>query len=323
MTRVVVTGVAGFLGSHLAEALLARGENVTGLDNFDAFYARAVKEANVAGLAPNPRFNLVEGDIRDANLTRSLLAPGDVVVHLAARAGVRPSLEDPALYASVNVTGTTTLLEAARAAGVRAFIFAGSSSVYGNSAPVPFREDYAALDPISPYAATKRAGELLCSTFAHLYGMRIMSLRFFTAYGPRQRPDLAIHKFTRLMAGGQPIPRFGDGSMERDHTWVGDIVQGTVAARDWVARPDGPAFEIVNLGESRTVRLDRLIALIGEALGVTPRIEPQPMQPGDVQRTCADITRARMLLGYQPTTAIEDGIPRFVQWYKEAHGRQT
>jgi UDP-glucuronate 4-epimerase len=323
VTRILVTGAAGFLGSHVAEALLARGETVTGLDNFDPFYGRPIKEANVAGLASNPRFTLVEGDIRDANLVRGLLAPGDAVVHLAARAGVRPSLEDPALYASVNVTGTATMLEAARAAGVGAFVFAGSSSVYGDTAPVPFREDFAALDPISPYAATKRSGELLCSTFVHLYGMRIMALRFFTAYGPRQRPDLAIHKFTRLLASGQPVPQFGDGSMERDHTWVDDIVQGVMAARDWVLRPEGPAFEIVNLGESRTVRLDRLIALIGEALGVTPTIERRPMQPGDVQRTCADITRARKLLGYHPTMTIEDGIPRFIRWFKEAHGRQT
>ena len=323
MTRVLVTGAAGFLGSHVCEALVARGETVTGLDNFDGFYPRPVKEANVAGLAASARFTLVEGDIRDAGLVRGLLAPGDVVMHLAARAGVRPSLEDPALYASVNVTGTATLLEAARVAGVAAFVFAGSSSVYGDTAPVPFREDVAALDPISPYAATKRAGELLCSTFVHLYGMRIMSLRFFTAYGPRQRPDLAIHRFTSLIAAGRPVLQFGDGSSERDYTWVDDIVQGVVAARDWAARPEGAAFEIVNLGESRTVRLDRLIALIGAALGVAPVIERRPMQPGDVRRTCADITRARKLLGYHPATAIEDGIPRFVRWFKEAHGRQT
>jgi len=322
MTRVLVTGAAGFLGSHVAEALLARGETVTGLDNFDGFYARAVKEANIKGLAAQARFTMVEGDIRDAALVRSLLEPGDVVVHMAARAGVRPSLADPALYASVNVTGTTTLLEAARMAGATAFVFAGSSSVYGDTAPVPFREDDAALHPISPYAATKRAAELLCSTFVHLYGMRIMSLRFFTAYGPRQRPDLAIHRFASLMAAGRAVPQFGDGSTERDYTWVDDIVQGVVAARDWVARPAGAAFEIVNLGESRTVRLDRLIALIAEALGVSPVIERQPMQPGDVRRTCADISRARAVLGYQPTTVIEDGIPRFIRWFKEAHGRQ-
>jgi len=322
MSRVVLTGAAGFLGSHIAEALTARGEDVVGLDNFDAFYPRAVKEANLAGLRASPRFRLVEGDIRDAALVRRTLEGASVVVHLAARAGVRPSLADPELYASVNVGGTTTLLEATRAAGIRAFVFAGSSSVYGDSAPVPFREDWAATDPISPYAATKRAGELLCSTFVHLYGMRIISLRFFTAYGPRQRPDLAIHAFTRLIAAGRPVPRFGDGSTERDYTYVDDIVGGVVPAVDW-ARQGGPSFEIVNLGESRTTRLDRLIELIGQALGVTPAVEERPLQPGDVRRTCADIAKAQRLLGYRPTTTVEEGIPRFVEWYRGSHGRQT
>jgi len=322
MTRVVVTGVAGFLGSHVAQALLARGDEVVGLDNFDDFYPRAVKEANVAALCGGPRFRLVEGDIRDAELVRTLFARDDVLVHLAARAGVRPSIEAPASYASVNVEGTAVVLDQARRAGVRSVVFAGSSSVYGDDAPVPFREDYPALAPISPYAATKRAGELLCAAFTHLYGMRIMSLRFFTAYGPRQRPDLAIHRFTRLLAAGQAVPQFGDGSTERDYTYVDDIVQGVLAACDWAAG-EGAGFEIVNLGESRTVRLDRLIALIAQALGVPPRVERLPMQPGDVRRTCADITRARALLGYHPTTTIEDGIPRFVRWYEETHGRQS
>lgn len=322
MTRVLVTGAAGFLGSHVSEALVARGDEVTGLDNFDPFYGRDVKERNLQGLRAAKQFRFVEGDIRDAALVRGLMRGGDVVIHLAAKAGVRPSLEDPQGYVSTNVQGTTTMLEAARDAGVRAFVLAGSSSVYGDTAPVPFHEDFPALNPISPYAATKRACELLTSTFVHLYGMRAISLRFFTAYGPRQRPDLAIHKFTRLIATGQPVPMFGDGSMERDHTWVDDIVQGVVAARDWAAR-DGAAFEIVNLGESKTTRLDRLIELIAKALGKTPAIERRPMQPGDVQRTNADIGRARSLLGYRPATAVEDGIPRFVRWYEEINGRQT
>ncbi len=253
---------------------------------------------------------------------RGLLAPGDVVIHLAAKAGVRPSLADPQAYVSTNVQGTTSMLEAARDAGVKAFVLAGSSSVYGDSAPVPFREDYPALDPISPYAATKRACELLTSTFVHLYGLRAVSLRFFTAYGPRQRPDLAIHTFTRLIASGQPIIQFGDGSTERDYTWVDDIVQGVVAAGDW-ARQAGAAFEIVNLGESQTTTLAQLIALIGKALRREPTIERRPMQPGDVQRTCADIGKARALFGYRPTTKVEEGIPRFVRWYEEIHGRQT
>ena len=322
MSRVVLTGAAGFLGSHVAEALLARGEDVVGLDNFDPFYPREIKEANLAVLRGSPRFRLVEGDIRDAALVRRSLEGADAVVHLAARAGVRPSLADPELYASVNVGGTTTLLEAARTAGLHAFVFAGSSSVYGDAAPVPFREDDAATEPISPYAATKRAAELLCSTFVHLYGMRIISLRFFTAYGPRQRPDLAIHTFTRLIAAGRPVPRFGDGSTERDYTYVDDIVRGVVPAVDW-ARRDGPRFEIVNLGESRTTRLDRLIELIGQALGVTPVVEERPLQPGDVRRTCADIAKAQRLLGYRPTTTVEEGIPRFVEWYRGSHGRQA
>jgi len=321
--RVVVTGAAGFLGSHVAEAFVARGDDVVGVDNFDPFYDRAVKEANLAGLRAGPRFRFVEADIRDGERMAGLLDPDTVLVHLAARAGVRPSIADPALYASVNVEGTARLLEAMRAAGASRLVFAGSSSVYGDSAPVPFREDDPALTPISPYAATKRAGELLCGAWVGLYGWRVMSLRFFTIYGPRQRPDLAIHKFTRLIARGEPVPFFGDGSTERDYTYVDDTLQGVRAAADWVTRDDGPAFEIVNLGESATTRLDRLVELIGGALGRTPVLDRRPMQPGDVVRTCADITKARTLLGYRPAVPVEDGIPRFVHWYEEAHGRQT
>jgi len=322
VSRVLVTGAAGFIGSHVAEALVARGDTVVGIDNFDPFYPRSVKESNLAALRGNASFALVEGDIRDADLVRAQLDPDTVVVHLAARAGVRPSIEQPAEYVSINIGGTTAVLEAARGAGARRFVFGGSSSVYGDTAPVPFREDFAAVDPISPYAATKRAGELLCATYAHLFGLRALSLRFFTVYGPRQRPDLAIHRFTRLLAAGKAVQRYGDGSTERDYTYVDDIIQGVMAAVDWVG--DGPpAFEIVNLGESRTTRLDRLITLIAGALGVTPAIDVLPMQPGDVLRTCADVSKAARLLGYRPTTAVEDGIPRFVRWFKEAHGRQT
>jgi UDP-glucuronate 4-epimerase len=320
--KVLVTGLAGFLGSHVGEKLVARGDEVVGLDNFDAFYERSVKERNLTTLRASSKVRFVEGDIRDPRDLAKVLPGVDVIVHLAAKAGVRPSLADPAAYVSTNIAGTTSVLEAARAANVKNIVFAGSSSVYGDSAPVPFREDFPATEPISPYAATKRAGELLCSTFVHLYGMRIMSLRFFTAYGPRQRPDLAIHAFTRRMAAGETIPMFGDGSAERDHTYVDDIVQGVVAAVDWAGR-GGAAYEVVNLGESKTVRLDRLIAIIGEALGVTPRIERLPRQPGDVLRTCADVTRARELLGYRPTTAVEEGIPRFVRWFREIHGHQA
>ena len=319
MTRVLLTGAAGFIGSHVAECLVARGDEVIGLDNFDAFYPRAVKEANVAGLRRAARFRLVEGDIRDPKVVGALVTPETVVVHLAARAGVRPSLEEPALYASVNIEGTAVLLEAVRRAGARRFVFGGSSSVYGDTAPVPFSEDWPALMPISPYAATKRAGELLCATFAQLYGLRIMALRFFTVYGPRQRPDLAIHKFTRLIAEGRPVPFYGDGSSERDYTYIDDIVGGVRAAVDWTAAPES-ALEIVNLGESRTTSLDALVALIARAVGKEARLERLPAQPGDVRRTCADVRKAGRVLGYRPSTTVEDGIPRFVHWFEEAHG---
>ncbi len=320
MTRVLVTGAAGFIGSHVAERLVARGEEVVGLDNFDPFYAREIKEANLATLCRAPRFRLVEGDIRDAAVVSGLVDRDTVVVHLAAKAGVRPSLEQPAAYASANIEGTAVLLEAVRRAGARRFVFGSSSSVYGDAAPVPFSEEWPALLPISPYAATKRSGELLCATFAGLYGLTVMALRFFTVYGPRQRPDLAIHKFTRLMASGRAVPCYGDGSTERDYTWIDDIVAGVVAALDWTAAA-GPGLEIVNLGEARTTSLARLVELIARALGREPRVERLPAQPGDVRRTCADIRKAARVLGYRPATTVEEGVPRFVRWYEEAHGR--
>ena len=320
MTRVLVTGAAGFIGSHVAECLVARGDEVVGLDNFDAFYPREVKEANLAGLRRSPRFRLVEGDIRDRDLVAGLLSSGMAIIHLAARAGVRPSLEEPALYASVNIEGTAVLLEGARRAGVHRFVFGSSSSVYGDAAPVPFSEDWPALLPISPYAATKRAGELLCATFSQLYGQRIMALRFFTVYGPRQRPDLAIHKFTRLIWEGRAVPFYGDGSSERDYTYISDIVGGVAAALDWTAAPE-PALEIVNLGESRTTSLSALVGLIARAVGREARLEHLPLQPGDVLRTCADVRKALRLLGYRPGTTVEEGIPRFVRWFEESHGR--
>jgi UDP-glucuronate 4-epimerase len=324
VSQVLLTGAAGFIGSHVAEALVGRGDDVVGLDNFDPFYPRALKEANLAALRRSPRFRLVEGDIRDHDLVAGLLEAGAAVIHLAARAGVRPSLDDPARYASVNVEGTAVLLEAARRSGVRRFVFGSSSSVYGDTAPVPFSEQWPALEPISPYAATKRAGELLCATFAQLYGLRVIALRLFTVYGPRQRPDLAIHKFTRLISEGRPVPFYGDGSSERDYTYISDIVAGVLAALDWTDRAGGEgALEIVNLGESRTTRLDALVGLISHALGREARLEPLPAQPGDVRRTCADVRKAASLLGYRPATTVEEGIPRFVRWYEEAHGRKS
>lgn len=322
MSRVLLTGAAGFIGSHVAEHLVARGDEVVGIDNFDAFYPRAIKEANVAALRRQARFRLVEGDVRDAKAVAALVTRETVVVHLAARAGVRPSLEEPAEYASVNIEGTAVLLEAARRAGALRIVFGSSSSVYGDTAPVPFNEDWPALAPISPYAATKRAGELLCATFAQLYGLRVMALRFFTVYGPRQRPDLAIHKFTRLICEGRPVPFYGDGSSERDYTYIDDIVAGVLAAVDWTTAPES-ALEIVNLGESRTTRLDALVALIARAVGKEARLERLPAQPGDVRRTCADVRKAARVLGYRPTTAVEDGIPRFVRWFEEAYGHSA
>jgi UDP-glucuronate 4-epimerase len=319
---VIVTGAAGFIGSHLVERLLETGHRVVGVDSFDAFYDPAIKRRNVAGFGE--RFRMVEADIRDREgLEAGLRAAGaeeaEVVVHLAARAGVRPSIEEPLLYSQVNLDGTVSMLETARALGIQRFVFGSSSSVYGNSPRVPFREDDRVDAPISPYAATKRAGELLCHTYTHLFGMAVVCLRFFTVYGPRQRPDLAIHKFARLMSAGAAIPVFGDGGSRRDYTYVDDIVQGVEGAIGYTAANPG-CFEVVNLGESDTVSLSRLIELLGSALGVTPLIDRRPPQPGDVEQTYADISRARSLLGYDPRTRIEEGIPRFVEWFRAQPG---
>jgi UDP-glucuronate 4-epimerase len=317
--RVLVTGAAGFIGGHTCHALLDKGYSVVGLDNFDPFYDRGIKEGTVRELSAQPGFSFVEGDIRDAEVLDRALEEVDVVVHLAARAGVRPSIELPALYSSVNVEGTVCLLESCRKAKVRRFVLGSSSSVYGDTTPVPFSEEVAAVTPVSPYAATKRAGELLSGVFADLYDMRIAALRFFTVYGHRQRPDLAIHKFTRLLASGSTIQQFGDGSAERDYTHVTDILKGVLGAVRWTEAPQS-ALEIINLGESRTVRLDRLIELIASALGVEPKVERLPHQPGDVVRTYADISKARRVLAYDPRVDIEDGIVDFVEWYKVTHG---
>ena len=324
--NVLVTGGAGFIGSHLCDRLLADGHVVCAVDNFDPFYDESVKRANIADASRSPSFRLVEADIRDPQALKDALAPVfpscDVIVHLAARAGVRPSIEDPLLYSQVNVDGTTAMLELARELGVRRFIFGSSSSVYGNAEKVPFSESDPVDQPISPYAATKRAGELLCHTYHHLYGLSVVSLRFFTVYGPRQRPDLAIHKFTRLVLEGRPIPMFGDGSTERDYTYVDDIVQGIAGAIRFTDAAQ-PVQAIVNLGESETTSLSRLIELIGKAAGATPRVERLPLQPGDVRRTFADITRARELFGYRPTSRVEEGIPRFVAWMQSEIDRSS
>lgn len=316
--RVLVTGAAGFIGSLLTERLLANGAAVIGVDNFDPFYDPVQKRRNIAAALGHPGFELLELDCADLSALESGLGgrPFDVVVHLAAKAGVRPSIRDPLAYVRANVTATQSMLELARRRDVGRFVFGSSSSVYGNAGRVPFSEADPVDHPISPYAATKRACELLCHTYHHLYGMSVLSLRFFTVYGPRQRPDLAIRKFATLMLRGEPIPMFGDGATERDYTWVDDILAGVVAAIERT-RTAPAEHEIINLGGSRTTSLSRLIQLIAAALDVEPEIKQLPMQPGDVLRTCADVTRARDLLGYEPSTPIEQGIPRFADWVRQ------
>lgn len=321
MTRVLVTGAAGFIGSHLVEALLARGDEVVGLDSFDPFYPRSYKEANVAPVRDRPGYRLVEGDILDTDLVARCLTPDTVVVHLAARAGVRPSIQDPVGYARVNVTGTASVVEAMRRAGATRLAFGSSSSVYGNSTPAPFREDAPALDPVSPYASTKRAGELLLTSLAPLLGLKVAALRYFTVFGPRQRPDLAIHAFARRMLEGRSITLFGDGSQARDYTYCTDIVAGTVAALDWTAgAPVG--VECINLGGSRPVPLREMVATLGRALGITPSVEWLPMQPGDVEHTSADLAKAGRLLGFAPRVNFEHGIGRFVEWCRAFYESQ-
>ena len=313
MQRALVTGGAGFIGSHLCERLVAENVSVTTLDSFDPFYDPAIKQRNLEDLVRADRFKLAEGDIRHEAVVEELFAGGrfDTVFHLAARAGVRPSLVESRLYHDVNVIGTVVLLEAARRHGVRCFILGSSSSVYGNNEKVPFAEDDPVDCPVSPYAASKKAAEVAGHVYHHLYGMDVICLRFFTVYGPRQRPEMAIHKFTRLVEQGRPVPRFGDGETVRDYTFIDDIIDGVVAA----AR-QGRGYRIYNLGESRTTSLSRLIRLIGDALGKEPVIEELPSQPGDVRRTYADVSRARAEIGYSPSVTIEEGITRFIEWYR-------
>ena len=337
-SHILVTGGAGFIGSHLARRLLVRGDRVTVLDDFNDFYDPARKRRNLARLLaplappapPAPltpaaaqtetdlrnRFRLVEGDIRDAALVERLFAGGafDAVVHLAARAGVRPSLREPVLYEDVNCIGTLRLLEAARRHGPRLFLFGSSSSVYGINTKVPFAEDDPVNQPISPYATTKRSGELLCYNYHHLYGLRTACLRFFTVYGPAQRPEMAIAKFTDLLARGEPVPLYGDGGSRRDYTYVDDIVDGLEATLALA-----PGFEILNLGGADTTTLADLVRWLGEELAVEPRIEYLPAQPGDVPITYADVTKAARLLGYSPKVPIREGLHSFVRWYREQH----
>lgn len=315
MQSLLITGGAGFIGSHLVDRLMSDEANrVTVVDNFNDFYDPGIKRANINAHIGRARFELLEADIADARAMNELFARSsfDAIVHLAARAGVRPSLEDPLAYEETNVRGTYSLLEAAGRHGVKRFVFGSSSSVYGTNSKVPFSEDDPIAQPISPYSATKIAGEAACHAYSHLYGMRIVCLRFFTVYGPRQRPDLAIHKFARLMAAGKPVPIFGDGTTRRDYTYIDDTLAGVEAA----IRYDKSQFEIFNLGESETVELRRLVELLEHAMGTRAILDRQPEQPGDVPITYASIDKARRLLGYDPQTRIEAGIERFVAWFR-------
>jgi UDP-glucuronate 4-epimerase len=312
--HILVTGGAGFIGSHVTRRLLKQGDRVTILDDFNDFYDPARKRANVAALQTDGHMELVEGDIRDQPLVDRLFADRgfDAVIHLAARAGVRPSLAEPVLYEEVNCVATIHLLEAARQHGPDNFVFGSSSSVYGANRKVPFSEEDEVNQPISPYATTKRTGELLGYNYHHLYGLRVSCLRFFTVYGPAQRPEMAIHKFTDLLARGRPVPLFGNGESRRDYTYIDDIVDGVVAALDLA-----PRFEIINLGGAETTRLADLVQWISEELEVEPRIDYLPDQPGDVPITHADVGKAGRLLGYSPKVSIRDGLGRFVRWYKD------
>ncbi len=309
--RALVTGGAGFIGSHLVDRLLSEGWAVTSVDSFDDFYDPAMKRGNVSPHVTMSGFELVEADLRDLDaLDARLDGRYDVIVHLAARAGVRPSIERPLLYQDVNVRGTHNLLELCRKWGVRQFVFASSSSVYGVNPNVPWREDDPVLLPISPYASTKISGELLGHVYAHLFGIRFVALRFFTVYGPRQRPDLAIRRFAELMRRGERIPFFGTGEALRDYTYVDDIIQGVMAAIDY----DSSMYEVINLGNGNAVSLTHLVSLLERALGTTAILERLPTQPGDVPRTWASGDKARRLLGFTPSTDISTGIALFVSW---------
>jgi UDP-glucuronate 4-epimerase len=311
--RILITGGAGFIGSHLSERLLGEGHELALMDNFDPFYDAGVKRANLKAVRKAGEFEFHEADIRDSEAAPRIFERfrPEAVIHLAAKAGVRPSIEDPLGYEATNVRGTMILLEAARRNAVGKFLFTSSSSVYGNVPRVPFREDDHEIVPISPYAATKMAGEKVCYTYSHLYGLPVICLRLFTVYGPRQRPDLAIHKFTRLIEAGKPIPFFGDGSTSRDYTFIDDIVAGYLAALRYDCR-----FDIFNLGNSSPVSLSKLVELIESSTGRRAAVDRQPAQPGDVERTYADITKAGRLLGYHPATPLRTGIARFVEWFR-------
>lgn len=313
--HILITGGAGFIGSHLVDDLLQSGHDVTIVDNFDPFYAREVKERNIAAHRAAGRVRLHDLDILDLVGMRSALSGDyDAIVHIAARAGVRPSIQDPMGYQASNVLGTQHMLELAKEWGIKQFVFASSSSVYGVNPNVPWREDDHVLLPISPYASTKVSCELLGHVYSQLYGIRFLAMRFFTVYGPRQRPDLAIHKFAQLMAQGAPLPFFGDGSTARDYTYVADIVQGLRAAIDY----DASMFEVINLSNNAVTTLHGLVGALEEALGFEARLDPLPAQPGDVPQTWGHIGKARSLLGYEPKTDLHSGLKLFARWFHQS-----
>ncbi|MEM7828232.1 MAG: GDP-mannose 4,6-dehydratase [Candidatus Aenigmatarchaeota archaeon] len=308
----LVTGGAGFIGSHIIDALLQRGESVICVDNLDPYYPRQMKLENIRGALSRRNFIFMEADIRDKGMLEEVFKtyPVRYVIHLAAKAGVRPSIEYPALYADVNIGGTINLLEVVRKSNIEKFIFASSSSVYGDDAALPFSEEERNLFPVSPYGCTKLSGEIICSLYNKLYGLNIIILRFFTVYGPRQRPEMAIHKFTRLIDEEKEVPVYGDGSSMRDYTYIDDIVEGVLACIDKIT-----GFNIINLGNSHPVKLSDLIRYIEEALGKKARIINHPEQKGDVKITCADIRKAEKLIGFRPKVSLEEGLKRFIKWY--------
>ncbi|MBC8345103.1 MAG: GDP-mannose 4,6-dehydratase [Candidatus Marinimicrobia bacterium] len=317
---VLVTGGSGFIGSHLIDRLLEEGNQVICLDNLNDFYDPRIKDLNRSSHYDFDQYSFVKGDIRDQDLINTIFKDNDinVVIHLAAMAGVRPSLEDPKLYTDVNINGTQNLLEAMNDSGVQKFLFASSSSVYGNNKKTPFSESDVVDFQISPYGATKKMGEIMCYTYHHLSEIPTSCLRFFTVYGPRQRPEMAIHKFTRLMKNNQPIPFFGDGSTARDYTFIDDIIDGIFGAMN---KED--QFAIYNLGNSKPVKLNELVYVIGERSGCDPILDRQPLPAGDVIQTFSDISRAKSRLDYEPHVSIDDGISQFIEWYDDmvtSHG---
>ena len=318
MKTYFVTGGAGFIGSSLAKRLLNEGNKVVVIDNFCDFYNPKIKENNVKELLENSNFKLYRNDIRDKEAVSKIFNENDIdiVVHLAAMAGVRPSIENPVLYQEVNCMGTQNILEEMKANNLNKLVMASSSSVYGNCKEVPFNENMIVDFAISPYAATKKANEVMTHVYHKLLNMNVIMLRFFTVYGPKQRPDLAINKFTRLMLANEEIPMFGDGTTSRDYTYIDDIVDGIIRSCDYVSNNEN-VYEILNLGNSSPISLKEMIATIGKVVGVEPKIKQLPMQPGDVDRTYADVSKAKRLIGYEPNTSFEQGIKNFVEWYKE------